>query len=79
MNQLEFVITVAVCMTLAYIFGYFVGKRKRKVPENQVVVERITHEYLLERDELLTHLQEDQQYEKKSPVMYVVKDYVWSN
>ena len=79
MDQLEFIATIAVFITLGLVIGYFIGKHKHKIPKHKMLVERITYDYLLERDELLSFLQEKEQHKVKSPVMYVVKDYVWTN
>lgn len=79
MDQLEFIATIAVFITLGLVIGYFIGKHRHKIPKHKILVERIAYDYLLERDELLSFLQENEQHKVKSPVMYVVKDYVWTN
>lgn len=80
MDQLEYIATIAVFITLGFFIGYFIGHHKHRIPRQKMLVERITYDYLQERDELLSILQENEQKKKvKSPVMYVVKDYVWTN
>jgi hypothetical protein len=79
MDQLEYIAAIAVFITVGLAIGYFIGKHKNKAPKHKILVERITYDYLQERDELLSFLQEHEQYKTKSPVMYAVKDYVWTN
>lgn len=79
MTQLEFVISTAVLIICGLLIGYLIAKRKRRIPVHQVLVERITYDYLLERDELLTSLQKTQEEVPESRVMYAVKSYAWNN
>jgi hypothetical protein len=80
MDQLEFIATIAVFVTLGLVGGYLIGKRKHMIPKNKIMVERFTYDYLQERDELLSFIQENEHNKYvKSPVMYVVKDYIWTN
>jgi hypothetical protein len=79
MNLLEIIATLAVFIAVGLVIGYTIGKRRQRVPAHKVLIEKITYDYLQERDELFTSMQENAQVNNKSRVMYAVKDYTWNN
>ncbi|MBO9573759.1 MAG: hypothetical protein J7497_16355 [Chitinophagaceae bacterium] len=80
MLRIEDIVFMLVFIAIGALIGFVIGKHNRKVPRNKVLIDKGTFDFLRERNEELSALEEEKENKtRRSPIMYFVRGHMWNN